>query len=133
MDGEAVIRALLLADPTVSATVAARVYPSVIPESETLPAIATIPISTVDEPYLDALSTVKRIRARVEVMVLGTDLTALEALVRACVKACRYQRGTIAGVSVHLVLRDVLAERARDPETGIYSHAIDFLVIYTEA
>lgn len=135
MDGEAAIRALLVADSAVTAIVgsgaSARVYPSELPDGTTLPALVTVPVSTVDDPTLDAAGQ-KRVSSRVEVIVLAADLAQHQSLVRAVTAACRYQRGTLAGVSVAVVYRDRVGERLRDAETGVYAQSIEFLVHYQE-
>lgn len=135
MDGEAVIRALLVADAAVTALIgsgaAARAYPNELPEDAGLPALVHSPVSTVDDPTIDADGP-KHVRSRVEVVVLASDLAVHQQLVRAVTAACRYQRGTIAGVSVVAIYRSRVGERLRDEETGVYGQPVDFSVTYIE-
>lgn len=134
MDAEAVIRALLVADSAVTALApATRIYPSEIPESATLPALATNTVSTVDLPTDGAAGEANRlVRSRVEVTVVAADLVQHQQLMRAVTNACRYQRGSVAGVSVVLVERDSVGVRRRDPDTGVYTQPVDFFVTHRE-
>ncbi len=64
--GEA-IRAVLVADAAVAALVSTRVFPSLIPQGSTMPAIVFAVVSDVPENALTGDSTTRLVNARVQI------------------------------------------------------------------
>lgn len=132
MRAEKVIRSLLAAAPSVSALVATRIYPAPIPQATTLPAIGYSHVSTVPLTTLDASAGFNLVRSRIEVFAIAKSYADQKALVEEIRKALDYQRGTIAGVEVVSILRDVSGPDLRDDDMQIFTQATDFLVTLRE-
>ena len=132
MRAEKVIRTLLLADTGVTALVAARIYPAQLPQGTALPALIITHISTIELPTLDAQAAYSLMRARIEVTAIASDYATQKNLLEAVRKACNYQRGTIAGVSVASVRRDTLGPDLRNDDMQVFTQTLDFFVTYKE-
>jgi hypothetical protein len=77
--GEA-IRAVLIADPTVAGLVGARIYPSLMPQGPTLPAIVYQVISEVPESSLAGTSVGRLTASRLQIDCYATTYLAAHAL-----------------------------------------------------
>lgn len=131
MTGEAVIRALLVQASALTALVpVARIYPGLVAQDAALPAIAFSGISDVLLPTVSAYPGVELRRSRVSVTVLATDYPSIKALISEVIKACNYQRGAIAGLSVISVLRDLIGPDLRDDDRGVYRQSVDLVVTF---
>lgn len=133
MRAEKVVRALLAADPTVSASVGTRIYPVTLPEGAALPAIVLDHISTVDQPTIDANAPLALVESRISVQVIADSYVTLKSLIEACRTALQFKRGTIAGVSVVTVRRALVGPEYKDDELKSFAQPQDFLVLHFES
>lgn len=133
MRAEKVIRALLLANATVSAAVGTRVYPVTLPEGTTLPAIVLDHVSTVEQPTIDANAPLALVESRISVTVISDTYTTLKTLTDACRVACNFQRGSIAGVNVVSVRRALVGPEYKDDQLRSFAQPQDFLVLHFES
>lgn len=134
MSAVKVMRALLVADAPVLALVpAARIVAGVLPQGTALPAIAITEVSTIELPRVDANSLYTLADARVQVTLIATSYAAQKLLLDAVRKACNYERGSIAGVTVVSVRRAGNGPDFNDADTGFYMQTVDYSVIYHEA
>jgi len=128
-----IIRALLVASSPVLALVpAASIVAGVLPQGTALPAIGITEVSTVELARVDANSLYTLVDARVQVTLIATTAPAQKQLRDAVRKACNYQRGSIAGVTVVSVRRLGNGPDFSDPDTGFYMQTVDYSVIYQE-
>jgi len=128
-----VIRALLIADGGVLALCpAARIVAGVIPQGSALPAISVMRISHYSAARIDAQAPTGLATSRVQVSVLTKDYAVADALVIAARKACNFQRGSLGGVAVISVVRDVEGPDMENDDARIQYRTIDFMVTYHE-
>ena len=132
MRAEKVIRALLGAAAPVVALVGTRVYPAPIPQATTMPAIGYSHVSTVPLSTLDAAAGYNLVRSRIEVFAIAKTYADQKTLVEEIRKALDYQRGTIAGIEVVSIIRDVAGPDLRDDDMQVFTQATDFLVTLRE-
>jgi hypothetical protein len=127
------IRALLVASDPVTAIVAsAKIVAGVVPQATVLPAISITHISAVELAAIDAQADYALVTSRVQVTVMAKDYPAVKAIIGAVRKACNYQRGTIAGVSVVSIVRDTVGPDFANDDATIYYQTIDFKITYHE-
>ena len=110
----------------------AKIFASIIPQDAVLPAIAYSHISTVENTTIDAQSAYALVTSRIQVSVATKDYAQLKDLLALIRKACNYNRGTINGVIVASIVRELLGPDMRDDESKIYFQSIDFRVVYHE-
>lgn len=133
MSSTKVIRALLVSDPAVTSLVpAAKVVIGGVKLGTPLPAIGIKQISLVPFGAIDAQAEFALVVSRVQVTVETKDYATMSAVMAAVRKACNYQRGVIAGVSVVSVLRDIEGPDPDENAAEIYDQVIDFKVTYHE-
>ena len=121
--------------PLVAKVPVARIYPSVIPLTATLPAISYNHVSTVEETDIGLNTEVLRSRVQVTVAVSGTDSQSyakVKELISLITAACNHKQGTFNGVITNSVIRDVLSPDFRDDDSGVSYQSIDFRVVYKE-
>ena len=129
MNAEAIIVALLKADATVTGLVADRIKPSELAQGLARPAVVYDHISTVTHNTLSTAEAVQRKTSRIQLTVLAGSYPQQKSLLKACADACKYRRGTIAGVHNVSVLPDVEGPDMRNKaDSVIYLQTIDFKV-----
>lgn len=136
MSAEKVIFNLLKNHAALIAQVpATRIYPSIIPQTATLPAISYSHISSVEETDISMNTEIVRARVQVTVAVSGIDSTSyakVKELISLITAACNHKSGNINGVNTKSVIRDVLSPDFRDDDSGVSYQSIDFRVVYKE-
>lgn len=133
MNSVKVIRALLVANAPVLAIVpAAQVIAGVLPQGTALPALGITEVSTVELGRIDAQSPTTLVESRVQVTVFTATYPAQKTLLDAVRKACNYQRGSLAGVTVVSVRRGSNGPDFNDSESGFFMQSVDFMVTYHE-
>jgi hypothetical protein len=132
MRAEKAIRALLLAAPGVVTLVADRVYPGQAPQGVAFPVLVVSHVSTVETPTIDAAAEFGLVLSRIQVAVLAKDYPAQKALLEEVRKACNHYRGTVAGVRVVSVMRDLVGPDQRDDDMQVYLQTVDFRVTHFE-
>lgn len=95
---EEALRGILVADGTVSGLVSTRVYPLVLPQNVTLPAIAYQRISGAREHTHDAVGDLAR--PRFQFSSFATTYSAAKAIANAVREALDNYRGTASGVVI---------------------------------
>lgn len=133
MSAVKVIRALLVADAAVAAAVGTKIFAAVVPQATALPAICINEISVVETPRIDAASSYALVTSRIQVTVMEKEYPALKDLMAKVRKACNYERGSIAGISVNSITRDVVGPDMLDDDAKIFMQTIDFRVVHHES
>lgn len=129
----AVIRALLVADAAVLVLCpATKIAAGVIPQGTAMPAISITHVGTVPVGHIDAQAEFSLVVSRVQITVMAADYPGATLLTKAARKACNYERGTIAGVSVVSVVRDTVGPDFTNDDASIYCQTIDFKVTHHE-
>lgn len=128
-----VIRYLLANNAAITALVGTRIYAGVVPQSTVLPAIGINEISAIENTTIDANAAFALVTSRVQVTAITKDYPSQKTLLDTIRKACNYQRGTVSGVVVNQVIRDIVGPDLRDDNAGIFMQSIDFRVIYHES
>lgn len=132
MRAEKVINALLTADAGVTALVSNRVYPVSLPQNTVMPALIYEVVSAVEMLPIDALAGQQLVDTRVQVTALGKNYSDVKALLEAARVALLFKSGSIAGVRVLGITRDMVGPDGRDYDLGLYSQSIDFKVRHYE-
>ncbi len=134
MSSEKAIFSLLSNDASLMALVpAARMFAGVIPQETALPALAYGHVSTIENTAIDANSPYAMVTSRVQVTVVTKDYPSLKNIISLVRKACNYKRGSINGVIVNSVVRDLVGPDFRDDEASLFMQSIDFRVTWHEA
>lgn len=131
MGARKAVYALLSADAGVTALISTRVYPSVLPQDKTLPALVYQRISGVEPGQIDGQGRAL-VQARIQVTALAETYGACADLLDAAREALLYQYGTIGGIEVVSIIRDIDGADDFDPELQAYSQSIDVVVTYIE-
>ena len=134
MRAEDVVYALLTGAGPVTAVVSDRIYPVVLPQDVKVGAAAIVYelISAVRQPAIDATSPTHVTQSRVQLNLLAPDLPTTRTLRDAVVAALQFQRGLIAGVTVHSVLHGGESAVSFDPQLGLFHRPVDFLVLHQQ-
>jgi hypothetical protein len=133
MNGVAIIRAVLVANPIVISLVANRVHAGTVPQKAALPALGITEISRIEHSTVNnAQASSTLVTGRIQVTVLAKDYPSKEALLDVVRRACNYQRGMVAGVSVAKISRDIVGPDMEDTDLGLHMKTIDFKVLYYE-
>jgi len=131
MSAEKVIYDLLSKDTELLKKVPkARIYPSLIPLGTTLPAIAYMLVSSVEQTAIGLTSS--RRRSRVQVTVAANSYPQVKDIVSLVVAACNHQQGTFNGVQTDSVILDLVGTDFRDDETGTNYSTVDFRIAYSD-
>ena len=129
-----VIRALLAAHAPVLALVpAARIVAGTVPQGTPLPAIGLTEISSVELPTVSLGQRAVQVTARVQVTVHASTYPEQKAVLQAARLGPGAHTGTVAGVAVRNVMRDVVGPDMTDDEAGVYQQSRDFKVVLVEA
>ena len=127
---EAAIYSILSTDLDIIALVGTRIYPLVLPQDATLPAITYARVSTERESAFvtdPGLST-----ARIQVDIWGISALSVMAVSEEVRSALHRYRGTIASVQIdesHIDNEILMYE----PETEIYHIVLDFMILHLES
>lgn len=106
----------------------ARIFPSLIPLGSTLPSIAYMLVSAVEDTAIGLTSN--RLRSRVQVTVAANSYPQVKEVAALVVSACNHKQGVFNGVQVDSVITDVVGADFRDDEVGIHYSTIDFRVAH---
>lgn len=128
MKAEAVVYALLAGAGAVTSIVSTRIYPVVLPEGVATPAIVYELISSSHAPALDAQAATHLLTTRVQVNLIGSNYAQVRDLRTAVINALRYQRGAIAGATVHAVLPGFEGPVTFDSDLGLFHRPLDFVL-----
>ena len=129
MNAVAVMRALLLEHGPVVDLVGDNVCAGDV-DYDQLPAIGLSEISRREQATVDSSS--RMVTARVQVTVHANDYGLQKELLQAARLGDGVFTGTIAGVDVRSVLRDVVGPDLRDPAADLFQQSRDFIVTYLE-
>jgi hypothetical protein len=132
VSAESIAYALLTADAGIAAAVGARVFPGVLPQGQTLPAIVFELVSATPLPVIDATVATHLMRSRVQINLLGPDYAALHTLRDTVVLAVRHQRGTIGGDVVHSTLLDYEGPVSFDDALQTWQRPIDLIITHQQ-
>lgn len=132
MNAEKVVYALLSADAGVTAIVSTRIYPSDLPQQIAVPAIVYRHVDTVDRPTIHGDGGPQLVQSRISVIALANDYSTIKALHEAVKAALRYQYGTIAGVQVATITRDIVGPGLFDPDLERHEQGVDYLVVHND-
>lgn len=129
-----VIRALLVAHAPVLALVpAVRIVAGTVPQGMPLPAIGLSEISRVELPTVSLGQRAVQVTARVQVTVHARAYPEQKAVLQAARLGPGTHTGTVDGVEVRSVMRDVVGPDMTDDEADIYQQSRDFKVVFVEA
>jgi len=127
-----VIRALLVGAAAIVARVPAeRIVAGVVREGTALPALGITEVGLVPVGALDGQAEYSIVTSRVQVTVMGQAYPDVKALIDLVRRACNFQHGQIAGVSVVSIVRDTVGPDL-DDDAGNSFQSIDFKVTYHE-
>lgn len=110
----------------------ARIFTGLIPQDAALPALSYSHVSTVENTTIDAQSLYALVTSRIQVSVASKDYAQVKELIKQIRQACNYQRGTINGVLVTSIVRELIGPDFRDDESKVNFQSIDFRVVYHE-
>lgn len=132
MSAEAITYSLLTASTAVAAIVGDRIYPDHIPQGVAMPAIAFDVVSLQRLGKVSAASGATQLsRARVQINLVGPDLTALLALRQAVIEATEHQRGSFGGHQVHLTLHGGETS-SHDVQLSLFHRTVDILITFED-
>ena len=132
MRAERVVYDLLTGSEAVTALVGLKIYPGLIPQNTTMPAVSYELISSVDIPPINAQAGGVILRSRVQVSVLARTYAEVKTIQEAIRRALLFKSGLIAGVQVNAITRELIGSDERDDESGLYMQGVDFLLIHEE-
>ncbi len=132
MRAEKVVYDLLTGSEAVTALVGLKIYPGLIPQNTTIPAVSYELISSVDIPPINAQAGGVILRSRVQVSVLARTYAEVKTIQEAIRRALLFKSGLIAGVQVNAITRELIGSDERDDESGLYMQGVDFLLIHEE-
>jgi hypothetical protein len=132
MSAEAITKALLVADAGVAGLAAARIYPVVLPDNQRTPALVYDLVSDVSIGTISAAQYLGSKRARIQLDAYAEDFAAAKALQIAAVKAMRFQRGTVAGVTLVAVEPDNEGPNGWDPDRRLFVCPAQVIVLWRE-
>ena len=132
MRAEKVTYTLLTASSGLAALVGARIYPNKLPQNTTMPSVAYQLISAVELSPIDAQAGYQIMRSRVQVTALAKSYAEVKDILEQVRLALNYARGSIAGVQVISIVRDLVGPDQRDDDLALYLQSIDFMVTHYE-
>lgn len=125
---EQALRSKLLADATVLGLVSTRVYPLVLPQDPTYPAITYKRVTGRDMTAHDGRLGLDRSRFQID--CLDDDFGGATTLARAVMVALNGYRGTVDTVDIGAIVNESTQD-LYDPILEIQKVSIDFWVTYT--
>lgn len=132
MSAQAAIIELLFGYAPLTALVGDRIYPGELPQGTVLPAVVVSHISTTPLTTIDAQAPFSLVRSRVETTIIAKDYPGQQTVVAKVRGAANFKRGTLGGVTVVSILRDLIGPDMRDTDTMLFSQNIDFAVTWQE-
>jgi hypothetical protein len=121
---------LLNADATMSGLIAGRIYPLVLPETPTYPALTYRTISSV--PTLDLNGNVIESKTRIEFTAWSTVYSDCKTIQKAIRNVLDSYSGTLPdGTIVQFTWRDGSAVDAFDDVRRAYNSSLDYRLIHT--
>lgn len=133
MIAEDITYALLSGAGPVTSIVDVRIFPVVVPQGVAMPAIAYELISAPLLGVATAYAPTQLTRSRVQIDLVGPEYPVLRALRTAVVGAMRWQRGVIAGTTVHSIVPDSEGPVTFDEQLQLYHRPLDFLITHEAA
>lgn len=134
MSAVKVIRALLIAHAPVLALVpAARIVAGTVPQGMQLPAIGLTEIGRGELPTVSLAQRAVLVTARIQVTVHAASYPEQKAVLQAAKLGPGAHTGTVAGVTVRSVMRDMVGPDMSDDDAGVYQQSRDFKVVFVEA
>jgi len=125
------VYALLSTNSVLQALVGTNVYAKLAKQGTQAPYLIYEQVDAVLEPIIDA--TQPRLwRARVQLMAVADDYATVKSVLEAAVRACNYQRGSIAGVQVALIIHDSAGADDFDVGTQQFYQSSDLTVLYLD-
>lgn len=131
MGARKVVYHLLANDSTVTGLVGTRIYPTVAPQDKGFPAIVYTRVSGVEPGQIDALGAAL-VQSRIQINAVADGFAVCASVLDAAWRAVRYQHGTIAGVQVVSIVRDIDGVDSFDAESNLYSQSMDVIVSHIE-
>ena len=101
-----------------------------IAQGTSMPAMSIDQISAVPLGAIDAQAESSLVTARIQVTAHAKSRPELDAILRAALRACNYQRGPIIGLHVVSTLSDIEGPDMKNSALGINYRSLDFLVTY---
>ena len=132
MNAEKVVYALLSADAGVTAIVSTRIYPSDLPQQIAVPAIVYRHVDTVDRPTIHGDGGSQLVQTRISVIAIANDYATVKSINEAVKDAMRYRFGSIAGVQVATITRDIAGPDLFDPDLERHEQGVDYLVVHND-
>lgn len=132
MLAEKVVYALLSADATLASLVGSRIYPVVLPQDKTLPALTYEVISANEREVIDAASTYAVVDTHIQITGLASTYAGCKAIMEAARSALLYFAGTIEGVYVPIILRGPVGPDQFDAKLYVYMQSADYYVSHFE-
>jgi hypothetical protein len=130
VNAEAITYALLNV-AAVTALASTRIYPVQAPQGCTFPAVVFAPVSNMRLGRIDAYAETHPTRARVQVDLLAATPTSLALLRTAVVVSMQFQRGAVAGATLHAVLPGPEGPISFDSDRDVYHQAVDFVLMFS--
>lgn len=132
MRAEKVVYTLLTGSAAVTALVGLKIYPGLIPQNTSMPAVSYELVSGVDIAPINAQAGGVILRSRVQVSVLARSYAQVKTIQEAIRGALLFKSGLIADVRVVAITRDLIGSDERDDESGLYMQGVDFLLVHDE-
>jgi len=129
MDASQVINALLKASPDVAALVGTNIYALIAAQGIAPPYLVYKEVDAVLQPVIDCKPP-QLWQARIQVTAVGADYPTVKAILVAASKACNYQRGLIAGVTVSSIVKETAGSDVFDVGLQSFEQSFDLMVLY---
>jgi len=126
----AAIRALLVADGTVSGLVSTRIYPQVMPGHITGDAIAYAINSNDRNQSKDGSS--QNIKGRFSISIWSSTYTTANSIADACINVLDNYKGTSGGLTIQRMYIDDEGDATWNEETGFHEVQQDYFVTYNK-
>jgi len=119
----------LSTDAGITALAGNRIYPQILPQNPTLPAITYFRVSTT-KPYAQS-NSVNIAQARLQISCWAETYSVMKSLVEAVRKSLDGFSGVVNGIQITSYLNTCYD--LYDDDTGIYHGIVDFKIFYEEA
>ena len=132
MRAEKVVYTLLTGSSQVTALVGLKIYPGLIPQNTTMPALTYELVSGVDIAPINAQAGGVIMRSRVQISALARTYAEVKTIHEAIRGALLFKSGLISDVQVLAITRELIGSDERDDESGLYMQAVDYLLTHDE-
>ncbi|MFM7010838.1 MAG: DUF3168 domain-containing protein [Betaproteobacteria bacterium] len=132
MRAEKVVYTLLTGSSQVTALVGLKIYPGLIPQNTTMPALTYELVSGVDIAPINAQAGGVIMRSRVQISALARTYAEVKTIHEAIRCALLFKSGLISDVQVLAITRELIGSDERDDESGLYMQAVDYLLTHDE-